>query len=114
MSVVNVVPSGNRSISGEQSFNGWTPNLPLTVQITTGAFSGTSPGLTVSIESSLDYGVSWSNIGTAFSSLGPNQVYRKTYLSTDLAPFSDLLRVRWTISGTDPNVTFAVYVHAKP
>lgn len=72
-------------------------------QLNVTAASGTSPTLDAVIQDSLDGGVTWNTIGT---------FAQKTAVAREVinitAPFSDMLRVQWTIAGTTPSFTFAV------
>ncbi len=80
----------------------------LRVQLEVTAKSGTSPTLDVIVEDTLD-GTNWNLLGT-FAQLAI--VGREVINIT--GPFSDNLRVSWTIGGTDtPTFTFNVVVHAS-
>ncbi len=80
----------------------------LRAQITVTAKEGTNPTLDVLIEDTLDGGTNWNTIGT-FAQL----VTTGQEVINITAPFSDNIRVSWTIGGTNtPKFTFAVVVHA--
>ena len=75
----------------------------LRLQLNVTAVSGTAtPTLTVFIEDTLD-GTNWNQIVafTAATATGIQAVNVTT-------PFADRLRVRWTITGTTPSITFEV------
>jgi hypothetical protein len=74
----------------------------LRAQLNVTAASGTTPTLDVVIEDTLD-GANWNTIGT-FTQLtaAGRQVINIT------TPFSDTIRVRWTVGGTTPSFTSSV------
>lgn len=72
-------------------------------QLEVTAFAGTTPTLDVVIQDTLD-GTNWNTIGTFAQKTG---VAREVINIT--APFSDTLRISWTIGGTaGPSFTFSV------
>lgn len=75
----------------------------LRAQLNVTAAAGTSPTLNVLIEDSVDGGATWNTIGTFAQRVGAG---REVINIT--TPFSDTLRVSWTIGGTTPSFTFAV------
>ncbi len=80
----------------------------LRAQIVVTAKEGTSPTLDVLIEDTLD-GTNWNTIGT-FAQL--TDTGQEAINIT--APFSENIRVSWTIGGTaTPKFTFEVIVHAS-
>ncbi len=80
----------------------------LRLQIEVTAKEGTNPTLDVLIEDTLD-GSNWNTIGT-FAQL----VTTGLEVINVTSPFSDNIRVSWTIGGTDtPKFTFNVVVHAS-
>jgi hypothetical protein len=88
--------------------NGNTGNIQaaggesLRAQLNVTAVSGTSPTLTVLIEDTLD-GINYNTIGTfAQKTAAGREVINIT------TPFSETLRVSWTIAGTNPSFTFSV------
>lgn len=97
------VASATFTASGQNAgLGGYGSVDVLRVQLDVTAVSGTSPTLDVVIEDTLD-GVNWNTVGT---------FAQKTAVGREVinitTPFSDRLRVRWTIGGTTPSVTFAV------
>ncbi len=65
--------------------------------------SGTTPTLNVLIEDSVDGGISYNTIGTfAQKTAAGREVINIT------TPFSETLRVSWSIAGTNPSFTFSV------
>lgn len=88
------------SNSGPQA--GYGPATSLRAQLNVTAASGTTPTLDVLIEDTLD-DTTWNTIGTFTQvTAAARQVINIT------TPFSDTLRVRWTVAGTTPSFTFAV------
>jgi len=74
----------------------------LRAQLNVTAASGTAPTLNVLIEDTLD-GVNYNTIGTfAQKTAAGREVINVT------VPFSETLRVSWTVAGTNPSFTFAV------
>lgn len=77
-------------------------------QLEVTAASGTVPTLDVVIEDSLD-GSTWNTIGSFTQATATaRQVINIT------TPFSDTLRVRWTVGGTTPSFTFSVVLYTEP
>lgn len=72
------------------------------------ALTGTTPTLNVTVEDSLDGGVTWFTVVT---------FAQKTAAGSEAVslsgPFSDQLRVKWTVGGTTPSASFTVDVVAK-
>lgn len=102
-----LVPSAARTTSGNSGIiTGYGPATALRVQLNVTAASGTSPTLNVVVEDSLD--------GTTFNTIGT--FAQKTAVSREVinitTPFSDRLRVTWTIAGTTPSFTFVVDANA--
>jgi hypothetical protein len=78
----------------------------LRCQLNVVGVSGTSPALNVVIEDSLDSGATWNTIGTfAQKTTSTREVINITQ------PFSENLRVSWTIAGTSAVFTFSVDWH---
>lgn len=81
---------------------GWGEASALRVQLDVTAVSGTTPTLNVVIEDTLD--------GSTFNTIAT--FTQKTAVSREVVnvtlPFSDRLRVRWTIGGTSPSIVFGV------
>jgi hypothetical protein len=74
-------------------------------QLNVTAASGTTPTLNVLIEDTLD-GINYNTIGTfAQKTAAGREIINIT------TPFSETLRVSWTIAGTNPSFTFAVDWH---
>jgi hypothetical protein len=71
------------------------------------AASGTAPTLNVLIEDTLD-GLNYNTIGTfAQKAAAGREVINVT------VPFSETLRVSWTVAGTNPSFTFSVDWHVS-
>jgi hypothetical protein len=75
-------------------------------QLNVTAASGTSPTLNVLIEDTLDGGINYNTIGT---------FAQKTAAGREIiniaVPFSETLRVSWTIAGTNPSFAFSIDWH---
>lgn len=69
------------------------------------AVSGTSPSITVSIDTSHDNGAtdSWRSVGTFTAQTAVN-----TSAWKDFAGLDRWVRASWTVSGTTPSITFGV------
>lgn len=97
------VASAARTTSGDSGpLAGYGPAQTLRAQLNVTAISGTAATLDAVIEDTLD-GTNWNVVGTFAQRVN---VSREVINIT--TPFSDRLRVRWTIGGTTPSVTFAV------
>jgi hypothetical protein len=77
----------------------------LRAQLNVTAASGTAPTLTAVVEDSLD-GVNYNTIGTFAQKTSPG---REVINIT--APFSETLRVSWSIAGTNPSFSFSLDWH---
>lgn len=80
---------------------GRVPQLRIQSQVT--AVSGTNPSVTVIIEDSVD-GENWNTIDTFTAQTAVNRAVRN--ITTLFNPRR--VRARWTISGTNPSLTFSV------
>jgi hypothetical protein len=101
-----LVSSAARTTSSDSGvLTGYTSASFLRCALVVTAASGTNPSLTVVMEDTLD-GTNWFTIGTFAA---------KTAASTEAVnittPFTDRIRVRWTITGTTPSFTFSVQVY---
>lgn len=99
-----VVPGAARSAatgnSGTLTEYGAANTIRAQLDVT--AASGTTPTLNVLIEDTLD-GTNWNTVGTfAQKTAAGREVINIT------TPFSDTLRVSWSIGGTTPSFTFSV------
>lgn len=98
-----MVASAARTTNGNSGpLPGYGALQDLVVQVDASAVSGTSPSLTVLVEDTVD-GTNYNTVQafTAITAVG-RQVQRIT------VPFTDTLRVSWTITGTTPSFTFSV------
>lgn len=103
-----LLASAARTASGDSGLShGWGSAKTIRAQLNVTAAAGTSSTLDAVIEDTLD-GTNWNVIGT-FS--------QKTAAGREVinitTPFSDRLRVRWTIGGTTPSFTFAIHVYSE-
>lgn len=96
------VASSARTTSGDSGvLGGFGPSKTVRAQLDVTAVSGT-PTLDVVIEDTVD-GTNWNVVGTfAQKTATGREVIDIT------TPFTDRLRVRWTIAGTTPSFTFSV------
>lgn len=103
-----VVASAARAASGDSgALSGWGVASTLRCQLNVTAASGTSPTLNVVIEDTLD-GANWNTIATFAQRVAAGrEVVNVT------TPFTDRLRVRWTVGGTTPSFTFAVDIYSE-
>lgn len=102
-----LVPSAARTTNSDTgALGGYGPMTQGVVQLNVTAIAGTTPTLDVKVEDSVD-GTNWNSV-QAFTQVtaAGRLVLRIT------APFSDLLRVSWTIGGTaGPSFTFDVWAY---
>ncbi len=98
-------PSGTRTTSGDSGpQSGFGDERTLRAQLIVTAAAGT---LDVVLEDTLD-GTNWNVVATFTQKTATGrEVVNVT------APFTDRLRVRWTIGGTTPSFTFAVDVYSE-
>lgn len=103
-----VVASAARTTSGASAaLAGYGGARLLRAQLDVTAASGTTPSLAVLIEDTLD-GTNFYTVGTfaAKTAVGREVINVTT-------PFTDTLRVSWTITGTTPSFTFSVSVYSE-
>lgn len=101
---IEMAPSAARTAAGngtgwwEWGGRGWAI---FSVNVT--AVSGTTPQLTVIVESSADGGTTW-------RAQGQTAVITAVSVTDTVinGQFSELVRVRWTVAGTTPSFTFSV------
>lgn len=104
-----IVASAARTATGNSgvlSFRGGD-KTGLRAQLDVTAASGTSPTLDVTVQDTLD-GTNWNTIMTFTQATATTRE-----LKTLTTPFSDRLRVLWTIAGTTPSFTFSVAMSGK-
>lgn len=103
-----VLPSAARTTSGDTGalpLHGSTVTLRCQLHVT--AAAGTGPALDVVIEDTLD-GENYNTLGTfTQATAATRQVINIT------SPFTDRLRVRWTVAGTSPSFTFSVSIYSE-
>jgi len=98
------VPSAPVTASGATAaLTGYGPAQTLRAQLNVTAVTGTTPTLDVVVEDTLDGGATWNTVATFTQATA---VVRQVVNVT--TPFADTLRVRWTVGGTTPSITFAV------
>lgn len=106
-----VVASAARTASGN---SGALPGdygmaKSIRVQVNATAVAGTTPSMVVTVEDSVDDGLTWNVIDTFGAITAATRIVRST-----TATFGPKLRVSWAITGTTPSVTFSVDIYAKP
>jgi len=105
------VPSAARTTAGSiESGEDFAPINRLRAQLDVTAASGTTPNLTVFIESTLD--------GTNWDTLPDGTFAAKTAVGREVinltAPVvARRVRVRWAITGTTPSFTFSVRLQGE-
>ena len=98
-----VVTSAARTATGNSgTLSGYGGATTLRAQLDVTAASGTTPTLDVKIQDTLD-GTNWNDL-VAFTQATATTREIKTVTT----PFSDRLRVLYTIGGTTPSFTFSV------
>ena len=98
-----VVASAARTTTGNSGvLTGYGQAQTLRAQLDVTVVTGTVPSMTVLIEDTLD-GTNWQTVGTFVA----KTVAGREVVNVTL-PFSDQLRVSWTITGTTPSFTFSV------
>lgn len=97
------VASAARTTTGNSgTLTGMGPARTMRAQLDVTAASGTTPNLVTLIEDTLD-GTNWNTVGTfAAKTAAGREVINIT------TPFTDTMRVSWTITGTTPSFTFSV------
>ncbi len=104
-----VVASAARTTSSNSStLTGYGPAATLRAQLNISAAAGTVPTLDVLVEDTLD-GTTFNTIGTFTQATG---VTRQVIDIT--SPFSDQVRIKWTVGGTAPSFTFSVILVDQP
>jgi hypothetical protein len=103
-----LVASAARTASGTSApVAGYGASSVLRAQLDVTAAAGTSPTLNVVIEDTVD-GVNYNTIATfAQRTAAGREVINVT------TPFTDQVRVRWTIAGTTPSFTFSVLAYTE-
>jgi hypothetical protein len=103
MKMAKVIELQPRTVSGNSGDLRASGGNSVRAQLNVTAASGTAPTLTVILEDTLDGGINYNTIGTfAQKTAAGREVISIT------APFSETLRVSWTIAGTNPSFTFSV------
>lgn len=98
-----IVPSAARTTGGTAvSGESYAPIDNIRAQLDVTAASGTTPNLTVFVETTVD-DVNWDVIGTfaAKTAVGREVITIGNLIGTEV-------RIRWVITGTTPSFTFAV------
>jgi hypothetical protein len=102
--VVELVPLAARTTNGNTTASAVGSEYEaVCFHIIVSAKSGTTPVLNIYIDESLD-GVNWVEMG---SYVGINGV-QNFRMDMWAQPYGKFLRVRWTITGTNPSFTFKV------
>ncbi|MER5678687.1 hypothetical protein ABT081_17270 [Streptomyces sp. NPDC002238] len=108
MPVVTVVPSAARTTSGDTgavpAFAGWSK---MRAQLNLTSISGLLSSLDVVIEDTHD-GTNWNQVA-AFTT----RAATGRQVIDIVSPFTEQLRVRWSIAGTNPSATFSVLIYGR-
>lgn len=108
-SIDTLAASAARTTSGQtSSLTGYGYAKTLRAQLAVTAASGTTPTLNVVIEDTVDGGTNWNQVA-AFTQATATGVQVQNITT----PFSDTIRVRWTIAGTTPSFTFSVLAYVE-
>lgn len=103
-----LVASAARTVTGTSAvLSGYGASTTLRVQLDVTAVTGTAPTLDVLIQDTLD--------GTNFNTVGTfaQKVAAGREVINITAPFSDSLRVSWTVAGTTPSFQFSVLAYTE-
>lgn len=100
---VTLIGPAARTASGTGAvIDGFSPYEKARVQLNVTAASGTSPTLDVVVEDTID-GTNWNAVGTFTQAVAAGR-----QVVTLSEPFTNQLRVRFTLGGTSPSFTFGV------
>jgi hypothetical protein len=95
------------ALSGQAPMPGMPPLLVVQCEVT--AVAGTTPSVTVTIEDSVDGGVNWNAVIALPAQTAAGRQVARLGLAAANWPFNPRrVRVRWTITGTTPSLTFSV------
>lgn len=103
-----ITASGSQVVDGGEGFG---VIKTLRVQFNATAVSGTTPNLTFVVEDTLD-GTNWNVLTPSPAISAITAVARQVVDFT--TPFSDNLRIRWTVTGTTPSFTLGVMMFVDP
>jgi hypothetical protein len=104
-----VVASAARTTSSDSgALAGYGVPSRLRAQLNVTAASGSTPTLDVVIEDTVDGGTTWNTIGTFAQKITTG----REVIGVSI-PFTETLRVRWTIGGATPSFTFSVNIYAE-
>lgn len=106
-----LVPSAARTASGSaESGDDWGEIDRVRAQLDVTAASGTTPNLTVFVESTLD-GTNWDVLpGGTFAA---KTAAGREVINLTSPVIARRLRVRWVITGTTPSFTFSVRLQGE-
>jgi hypothetical protein len=95
------------ALGGASLVPGLAPFLIFQSDVT--AITGTGANLVVTLEDSVDGGVNWNTVLALTAQTTVSRQVGRIGLTAAAWPFNPRkLRVRWTITGTTPNITFSV------
>ena len=102
-----LVSAARTTTGASAALGGYGASATLRVQLDVTAASGTAPTLDVLVQDTLD-GTNYNTVGTfAQKTATGREVINVT------VPFSETLRVSYTIAGTAPSFTFAVVAYTE-
>jgi hypothetical protein len=104
-----LVGSAARSTSGDTGpLAGWGSARVIRAQLHVTASGGTAPVLDVEVQDSVDDGQNWNTLAAFPQMLGPGREVINV-----VEPFADMLRIRWTVGGQRPSITFSVSCYSE-
>jgi len=108
-SYTTLLPPTTTAANGQATAAGdFGPSKTIRAQLNVTAASGTTPTLTAYIEDTVDGGANWNQVAAFTAATAPGvQTINVT------TPFSDTLRVRWTVGGTTPSFTFTIAAYLE-
>jgi hypothetical protein len=101
--MVSLADSAPRTTNGSGPAVAVEAHNTVRAQLNITAASGTTPSMTVTIETSSTGSGGWTTVGTAFAAATTTGVQRRVASSLDR-----FIRVTWAITGTTPSFTFSV------
>lgn len=107
-SVVASVVSVTAAASGQSApIGGFVGATRAVVQLHVTSAAGVTPTLDAVLEDTID-GTNWNTVATFAQATAAGRSVQRIS-----APFTDRLRVRYTIGGTTPSFTFSVQIYAE-
>lgn len=107
-----LVPSASRTASGSLVIDSWPGQWDdIALWLVVGTVTGTTPTLDVKYEVSPDKGTTWVDFPSgAFTQVTASNAKERLAFAPHCGVYG---RISWTIGGTTPDFTFAVYGEGK-